>query len=193
MSDSYLHVPGYHPTVDNPSFFDQRIDDPSVLPSLHQHLWGRVASLGRLTLQMEKKVHVSDKHGREAEDEAEGGEGATGSTCDESPLLLSGEGNCVMLEWSQPTVVMVNKVLEHYRTEYRNLFSQSSLSSSSSSSSSALSSPLSSSSFLSRLRPASVQLAFQVTDFNMFLYSITPGKVKLHWPIFFLKARSHPK
>ena len=58
VSDTYLHVPGFHPSINNPVFFEQRVDDPSVLPSLHKHLWGRLASLGCLTLQLEKKLHL---------------------------------------------------------------------------------------------------------------------------------------
>lgn len=171
MTDSYVHAPGYHPTVDNPAFFHQRVDDPSVLPSLCQHLWGRLASLGRLTLQVEKKVHVLGVLGDGGVSaNPEDGRGGLKFDFDKYPVVLSGEGSCVMFEWSQPTVVMVTKVLEHCRVEYADLFPISSSSSSSSTSSS-------SSSCSEGWSLPSLQLCFRVTDVNMFIYALTPGKV----------------
>ena len=177
--------------MDNPSFFHQRVDDPSVLPSLHQHLWGRLASLGRLTLQVEKMVRVSGVLG-------DGGCPVTSKEdqigmkfdFDTEPLVLSGEGSCVMLEWAQPTVVMVTNVLEHCRVEYANLFSISPSSSSSSSTTSSLSSG--SQRFLKGWSLPSLQLCFHVTDVNLFLYALTPGKVSsTHLPICMNRVRYH--
>jgi len=167
VSNSYLQVPGCHPMVDNPTFFNQRTDNPSVLPSLRQHLWGRVASLGRLALQLEKKGGVSSREGR-GDDGGEGrGDSGRGGT-----LSLNGEGSGLMLEWSQPTVAMATKLLEHCRMEY---WRPSSTSSSSESPPPSSSNTLSSF-LLSRLPLPSLQLVFQVIDVNMFVYGMTPGK-----------------
>ncbi len=184
VSDAYLHVPGYHPLVNNPMFFDQRVDDPSVLPSLHQHLWGRLASLGRLTLQLEKKVHVSDKHGRKTSEDDDGGGSEVGVASEpseeshgHSPVTISGEGSCLVLEWSKPTFAAVSKVLEHCRTVYLQPSSQSTPSPASSSSNAASSSPsLNLSSLFSKLSSASLQIYLQVADVNLFLYGMTPGE-----------------
>ena len=168
VSDSYLQVPGCHPMLDNPAFFYQRSDDPSVLPSLRKHLWGRVMSLGRLALQLEKKGTIlSHEQGGKSDD---GGEGC-GDSGRGGVLLLNGEGSGFMLEWSQPTVAMVTKILDHCRMEY---WSHTNNSSSGASSSSSSKSTLTSS-FLSRLSP-SLQLVFQVIDVNVFVYGMTPGK-----------------
>ena len=182
VTDSYIHVPGFHPTVDNPSFFHQRVDDPSVLPSLHQHLWGRLASLGRFTLQVEKKVRVSDALRGEGSSATPGeglDQGGLMFNSDMDPLVLSGEGSCVMVEWSQPTIIMMTRVLEHCRMEYADIFDTSSSLSSSSTSNSFLSMPSSSFSkgYWKRHHFPSFQLSFHLTDANCFLYALKPGKI----------------
>ena len=164
VTDTYLHVPGYHPSVDNPAFFQQRVDDPSILPSLHKHLWGRVASLGCLTLQIEKKVHVKTKDTPSSSNLESGG----GKSLDfgREPLVLSGEGNGLMLEWSQPSIIMLAKVLEYYQREHADLFPS-----------------------LSPLTPEgekdvqsrreftfpTLLIHFQLSNINLFMYGLTPG------------------
>ncbi len=155
ISDSYLHVPGYHPSFDSPTFFQQRVDDPSTLPSFHKHLWGRVLSLGNCTLQAEKKLHLRV---------VEGGRRRVDFGTD--PLVLNGEGSNVMLEWSQPAVVMVAKVLEHCQKEYSSLFPSSSSSSPEKEGRGAG----------EKLPFPPVVMRLQLIGINAFLYGLTPGK-----------------
>jgi hypothetical protein len=148
VSDAYLHVPGFHPSIDNPIFFQQRVDDPSIVPSIHKHLWGRVASLGHLTLQVEKKLHI-----RQSDSSVSLVDGKTSRSWEvqmgDQPLMLSGEARSLMLEWSQPTVMMVAKVLDHCQREYAEVFRRHLSSSSSSSFSSSSGASPSSSSYMS--------------------------------------------
>lgn len=188
MSDTYLHVPGFHPSIDDPIFFQQRVDDPSVLPSLHKHLWGRVASLGYFTLQVEKKLYLKRRikapdtlSSLSSEPDSQGIE-ELGVDFGGEPLLLNGEGRSLMLEWSKPTVVALAKVMEHCQKEHAELFcklpvssSASSLSTSSSFFSTSSSEGEGSQNEREGLPLPVMCLQFQLIDVNMFLYGLTPG------------------
>ena len=158
MEDTYLQIPGYHPMVDNPTFYRQRADNPQVLPSLHKHLWGRIASLGSLTLMAERGVYVVN-----------GNQGNIVKFTND-PLTLSGEGGSLMLEWSQPTVVALARMLQHIQQQYRTV-------------------PVSGDAEKVRNSKGvdgdsvgaanwtapSVSLKIQLSDVNAFVYGLTPG------------------
>ncbi len=151
LANAYLHVPGYHPTVDNPTFFRQRPDNPQALPSLHSHLWGRVISIGALVLKSEREVQVSDKEW---------------VWLGEEGVSVKGEGSSVMLEWSQPTVVAMVRVLEHLKTNY-GVFKREGRSEGGGR-------DKKSTERMSKL--PQIDLELQLTDINLFLYALTPGK-----------------
>ncbi len=151
LANAYLHVPGYHPTVDNPTFFRQRPDNPQALPSLHSHLWGRVISIGVLVLKSEREVQVSDKDWAWLGDEG---------------VSVRGEGSSVMLEWSQPTVVAMVRVFEHLKTNY-GMFKHEGRNEGGGR-------DKKSTERMSNL--PQIDLELQLTDINLFLYALTPGK-----------------
>ena len=111
LEDSYLHVPGFHPNINNPAYYQQHVDNPAVLPSLRKHLWGRAVSLGSLMLKAEKDIGMK----------SEGSTVAKEVIFLNDPLRISGEGHSLMLEWSKPTAVTLLRSLEHVKQKY-NLF-----------------------------------------------------------------------
>ena len=170
VEDAYLHVPGYHPTIDNPAFFHQRADNPRILPSLHRHLWGRVASLGSLILKAETELFTADAD-TELPTEPPGSQGAVKFSND--PLKIVGDGSCLMLEWSQPTVAALTRVVQHLRSEYKILkMSPSKADDREGEGGGQNKSDLVE--FIKNL-PA-VDVKFRLADINGFLYSLVPGK-----------------
>ena len=175
VEDAYIHVPGYHPTLDNPTFYRQRTDNPRVLPSLHKHLWGRAASLGSLILKAEKEIIVTRvTDSSPSPSTSSGGQSVVKFTND--PLKVVGDGSCLMLEWSQPTTVALVRAIHHIKCEYK-LFSSSSEAADSSGEKRDISEKRTTwqSSLLKELPP--VDLKFRLTDINAFLYSLVPGTV----------------
>ncbi|KAL5477873.1 hypothetical protein EMCRGX_G024726 [Ephydatia muelleri] len=110
IKDLYLHVPGLS---DNTTQFSQRVDNPSLLPSHRQQVWGRAASLGSFHAKGVKEVLLLPtlKGSREVKFSNE-------------PLRLSAGGDGLMLEWSKPLIVTVTKTLNHLRSQYK-LFAES--------------------------------------------------------------------
>ena len=171
MADSYLQVPGFHPTIDNPAFYQQRVDNPRILPSLHRHLWGRVVSLGSLTLKAEKEVLQKQKL-------KEKSEGSSSSALQQqqlqgakrvkfkqrdAPFKVTGEGCNLMLEWSKPSVISLARTLEHLKREYK-LFSNTAQTASPQKERVG-DTPL-----------LGVDLEFKLDGLNVFFYGLTPGR-----------------
>ena len=172
VEDTYLHVPGYHPTIDNPAFFHQRADNPRILPSLHRHLWGRVASLGSLILKAETEL-VTINANTPLPTEPIGGQGVVKFSND--PLKIVGDGSCPMLEWSQPTVAALTRVVQHLRSEYKIFKTSPSKVDNEKGGGGGLNrSDLVE--FMKKL--PTVDVKFRLTDINGFLYSLVPGKVE---------------
>lgn len=168
VEDAYVHVPGYHPTLDNPTFYQQRTDNPRVLPSLHKHLWGRVASLGSLILKAEKEIIVTSRRTDSSSSPISRDQSTVKFTND--PLKVVGDGSCLMVEWSQPTVVAIARVIHHLKCEYK-LFTTSP----SSSAAGIGSKEGEEGTSLSWKDLPPVDLKFQLSDLNAFLYGLTPG------------------
>ena len=58
LNDLYLYVPGLPPKGHNkPSFIE---DDPTVLPSTHRHIWGRVVAIGNCFAEISKEECPDD-------------------------------------------------------------------------------------------------------------------------------------
>ena len=170
MEDAYVHVPGYHPALDNPAFYRQRTDNPRVLPSLHKHLWGRAASLGSLILKTEKEIIITRGTHPSSSSTSAGGQGVEVKFTND-PLKVVGDGSCLMFEWSQPTTVALVKAMDHLRSEYK-LFGSSGEVADSGGEKREVSEK-GKSSLLNEL--PLVDLKFRLTDINAFLYSLVPG------------------
>ena len=115
----------------------------------------------------------------------------------EDPVRICGEGCSLMMEWSKPTVVTFTRVLKHLRKEYKlcDTVSRSATSNSGirttgtdpkqekqKSQTQSTEAPESHSQtestvsgLFSQLLPLDIKL--QVTDLNVFIYGLTPGKV----------------
>ena len=146
LEDSYLHVPGCDPSSDPSPVFRQRPDDPTVLPSLRRHQWGRLLALGNLTLKIEKSLAVEaiptkKQTANKKRDDSGIIEGSDAKeTKKSSPLLLrpgwtwedfidvlvtgkqasvTGEGSSLMVEWSTPTAVALLRTLQHLKQHYK--------------------------------------------------------------------------
>ena len=170
IEDAYLHVPGYHPTLDNSAFFRQRTDDPSVLPSLRKHLWGRVASLGSLILKAEKGIIITNRT-TDSSTSPPVGDSVVKFTND--PLKIVGDGSSLMLEWSQPTVVAVARAVHHLKCEYK-MFSLSAEAASDERGTEEKGLPQ-----LSWKDLPPVDVKFRLADINAFLYSLVPGEARV--------------
>ena len=179
IEDTYIHVPGYHPTIDNPTFFRQRTDDPTVLPSLHKHLWGRVASLGSLILKAEKEIVVPSRTTDSSLSSllSSGGHGVVKFTND--PLKIVGDSSSLILEWSQPTVVAVARALHHLKCEYKVLTSISSFVEAESGHKRGTRKEA----ILWKELPP-IDLKFRLTDMNIFLYNLVPGNSYVYCVIY---------
>lgn len=175
MEDAYVHVPGYHPTLDNPTFYRQRTDNPRILPSLHKHLWGRAASLGSLILKAEKEIIITRGTDPSPSTSTPGPEGHSVVKFTNDPLKVVGDGSCLMLEWSQPTTVALVRAIHHIECEYKLLSSSSEAADSSGGEKRDASEKRTTwqSSLLKELPP--IDLKFRLTDINAFLYSLVPG------------------
>ena len=151
MEDSYLHIPGYNPTLSSEStVFRPRPDDPTVLPSLHRHQWGHLLALGSLTLKAEKHIAQTVDLSSVTEAVQDGDTLSSKTTLIEtntrkgrsipsifvsswdwrnivSVLMtgeqapVTGEVSSLMVEWSTPTTVALLKTLQHLKQHY-NLF-----------------------------------------------------------------------
>lgn len=179
LEDSYLHVPGFHPTINNSAYYQQHVDNPAVLPSLRKHLWGRAVSLGSLMLKAEKDIGVK----------SEGSAGTREAIFLNEPLRVSGEGHSLMLEWSKPTAVTLLRSLEHVKQKY-NLFSgpsrtpgrdkaklnvSSEQTDASGDSIGGGADSHDSGSVWERLSLQGMDTRFQLMDVNAFVYGLTPG------------------
>lgn len=141
LEDTYLHVPGYHPSSSDSSVFRQRPDDPTVLPSLHRHHWGHLLALGNLTLKIEKLLAVDSGAPKQQQkdekinaalqsDEAQekgrsvpsllksGWDWKTVLLMGE-PASITGEGSSLMLEWSTPIAVALLRTVQHLQQRYK--------------------------------------------------------------------------
>ena len=173
VEDAYVHVPGYHPTLDNPTFYRQRTDNPRVLPSLHKHLWGRAASLGSLILKAEKEIIITRGTDPSPSTSSRGQNVIVKLTND--PLKVVGDGSCLMFEWSQPTTVTLVRAIHHMRREYK-LFSSSSDAAAADKGREKRDTSQERMTWQSSLKELPpVDLKFQMTDINAFLYSLVPG------------------
>lgn len=97
-----------------------------------------------------------------------GGHGVVKLTND--PLRIVGDSSNLMLEWSQPAVVAVARVIHHLKCEYKVL---TSISSSAQTESGHKRDTGERSTLWRELPP--IDLKFRLTDVNAFLYSLVPG------------------
>ena len=172
VEDAYIHVPGYHPTLDNPTFYRQRTDNPRVLPSLHKHLWGRAASLGSLILKAEKEIIIT--RGADSSTTAKGGQSVVVKFTND-PLKVVGDGSCLMFEWSQPTTVALVRAIHHMRCDYK-LFRSSNEAAAADSGREKGDTSQEGVTWQSSLKELPlIDLKFRLTDINAFLYSLVPG------------------
>ena len=175
MEDAYVHVPGFHPALNNPTFYRQRTDNPRVLPSLHKHLWGRTASLGSLILKTEKEIAITRGTGPSPSSTSIRGQGVEVKFTND-PLKIVGDGSCLMFEWSQPTTVALAKAMDHLRSEYKPFSSSGEVADSGGEKREV--SEKGKSSLLNEL--PLVDLKFRLMDINAFLYSLVPGTAAYH-------------
>ena len=86
------------------------------------------------------------------------------------PVKIMGDGSCVMLEWSQPSVATLARVIQHLRSEYKVLKTSQSTGDGGGAGGERTS-------LLEILKVLpTVDVKFRLTDINAFLYSLTPGK-----------------
>lgn len=164
LEDSYLHVPGFHPSNDSPAVFQQRVDNPKVLPSLHKHLWGRPVALGSLILKAEKDIHFQMGKTDLAKPELK---------FSNDPLRVTGEGSGFVLEWSEPTVVTIVKSLTHLRRQYWSAPSGGAkLPGADSDRGKELPENRGT---LADVMVFPVEVEVQITDLNTFIYGLSPG------------------
>ncbi len=75
---------------------------------------------------------------------------------------VRGEGSSVMVEWSEPMVIAIVRVLDHLKTDY-GIFDN-------------VRGDRKNKKWMNSL--PSVDLELQFTDINVFLYALTPGKLQ---------------
>ena len=140
LEDTYLHVPGYHPSSSDSSVFRQRPDDPTVLPSLHRHHWGHLLALGNLTLKIEKLLAVEpasrapkqqEKDEVSSQSDEAPGKGRSVPSLLKSgwdwktvllmgePATITGEGSSLMVEWSTSIAVALLRTVQHLQQRYK--------------------------------------------------------------------------
>ena len=126
-----------------------------------------MASLGSLILKAEKGLVITNGSERSSLSTS-GGQKEVKFTND--PLKIVGDGSCVMLEWSQPSVATLARVMQHLRSEYKVLKTLQSTGDGGEAGGGRTS-------LLETLKVLpTVDVKFRLTDINAFLYSLTPGK-----------------